>query len=69
LENHDRPPAARPLFRKLAFAVAVVCLIAALLVAIYSPRDEVLLSTGIFLFVGAVMLAIGITGNWPPRQK
>jgi hypothetical protein len=61
-------PQARPLFRKLALGMALVCFVLALVLGI-APIEDKLLAAGSCLFVGFVMLTIGKTGFWPPRPR
>jgi hypothetical protein len=63
----ERPPA-RPLFRKLALGMAVVCVLLAAVFG-FAPVEDRLLGVGICLFLGFVMFTIGRTGFWPPRPE
>jgi hypothetical protein len=63
----ERPPA-RPLFRKLAVGMAVVCFILAAVFGIV-PDENKLLGVLVCLFVGFVTSVIGTTGYWPPRPR
>ena len=61
---------ARPLYRKLALLVSVVCFgLAGVLCVVPAARQEGFLSTAICLFVGFVMLTIGRTGFWPRPKR
>lgn len=64
----EKPPA-RPVFRKLAIAVAIVCFLLAVVFGLLAPFEEKLLGMVVCVFVGMVMMAIGITGYWPPRRN
>jgi hypothetical protein len=61
-------PQARPLFRKLALGMAIVCFILATVFGIARVENK-LLTAGSCLFVGVVMLTIAKTGFWPPRPR
>jgi hypothetical protein len=61
-------PQARPLFRKLALSMAVVCFLLAAVFGL-APLGDRLLGVGICLFLGFMMLTIGLTGSWPPRPE
>lgn len=66
MSERESPPDARPAFRKLAVAVAIVCF---LLAGISGWVGEVGLTVPIIcLFVGVMMAVIGVTGSWPPRK-
>lgn len=61
---------ARPLFRKLALAVAVACFgLAAVFCFVPAAKQEGLFTVAICLFVGFVMLTIGRTGFWPRPKR
>ncbi len=62
------PPKARPLFRKLAFGVAVFCFIAAAVFGVAAP-EEGWFGPGVLLFNGFIMAAIGATGNLPGNAR
>jgi hypothetical protein len=62
-----RPPA-RPMFRKLALGVAVICFILAAVTGLTGEGAELFGPLGC-LFVGFVMAAIGATGYWPRWPK
>ena len=68
MSSTGETPQARPLFRKLALGMAVVCFILATVFGI-APGEDKLLTVGSCLFVGFVMLTIGKTGFWPPRPR
>jgi hypothetical protein len=60
-------PPARPLFRKLALGVAVVCFALAAVTGLTGEGDG-LFGPLVCLAVGFVMAAIGVTGYWPPAR-
>lgn len=62
------PQPARPIFRKLAAGVAVVCFVLAGVFGIARPEDG-LFGPGVCLFVGFIMAVIAVTGYWPPRRQ
>jgi hypothetical protein len=62
-------PQARPLFRKLALVMAVVCVLLAAVFGIAPGVEDKPLVVAVCLFVGFVMLTIGQTGFWPPRRE
>ena len=66
--NGERPQA-RPLFRKLALGMAVVCFLIAVVIGLLAPVGGRLQVVGGCLFMGYMMLTIGMTGFWPPRPK
>jgi hypothetical protein len=68
MSSGDRPPDARPLFRMLAFGVAVVCFVLAAVFRFASPEAGVLPQITC-LVVRFIMLVIGGTGFWPPRSR
>lgn len=59
---------ARPIFRKLALGMAIVCLVLGALIAV-APVENNTFTSGTCLFVGFVMLTIGRTGLWPPPRR
>ena len=59
---------ARPVFRRLATVMAVVCYIIAALFGLFL-KDGKLFFVAIALFVGFVMSTIALTGYWPPRKS
>jgi hypothetical protein len=59
-------PLARPLFRKLALGVAVVCF--ALAVAGLASPGDGLFGPLVCLAVGFVLAVVGAAGYWPPRH-
>lgn len=63
----ERTPA-RALFRKLALGMAVVCVVLAAAFGVAPGVKDRLMGVGVCLFLGFVMLAIGTTGDWPPRR-
>lgn len=67
MSSSETPPA-RPVFRKLAIGVAVVCSLLAAVFGLARPEDG-LLAPGVCLFVGVMMAVIGFTGYWPPRRR
>jgi hypothetical protein len=64
---HGERPQARPLFRRLAAVLAVLCVILAGLFGWFLD-DGKWLFVGIALFVGFVMATITTTGHWPPKR-
>lgn len=56
------------MFRKLALGMAVVCVLLAAVFGVAPGVEDRLMVVGICLFVGFVMLTIGMTGYWPPRR-
>jgi len=64
----DEKPPARPVFRKLAIGVAVVCFILAV-VFVFAPIEEKAFPVVVYLFVGFVMAVLGLTGHWPPARS
>lgn len=66
--NEDRAnTAARPVFRKLALALSVLCFLLALLFRFTTPEQgkfPVIIS----ILVGFILLVIGRTGRWPPKS-
>jgi hypothetical protein len=62
-------PQARPLFRRLALVMAFVCFILAAVFGIAPAVEHKLMTAGLCLFVGFVMLTIAKTGFWPPRHR
>jgi hypothetical protein len=67
MSSGETPPA-RPIYRKLALGVAVVCFALAAISGFARPGDG-LHGLAILLFLGFVMAVIGVTGYWPPRRK
>jgi hypothetical protein len=61
-------PQARPLFRKSALGMALVCFLLAAVIGL-APLGDRLLGVGICLFVGFMMSTIGLTGSWPPHPE
>lgn len=61
-------PQVRPLFRKIALAMAVVCFLLAGVLE-FAPIGSKVLPVGASLGVGFVMLTIGKTGYWPPGRS
>lgn len=59
---------ARPIFRRLAFGMAVVSLVLGAVIGFAPVQDRRFIS-GICLFVGFVMLTIARTGLWPPSRE
>jgi hypothetical protein len=60
------PPPARPLYRKLAAGVALVCAVLAVVFRVADPEAG-FFGPGVCLFVAFVMAVIASTGRWPPR--
>ena len=67
MPNSEKPPA-RPIFRKAATGVAVICFVLAVAFAIIAP-EEGLFGPGVCVVVGAIMATIAATGYWPPRRS
>jgi hypothetical protein len=65
-DTGDRPKA-RPIFRKLALGMAVVCFVLGALFAV-APGVDKLYPVVACLFLGFVMLTIARTGLWPPPR-
>jgi hypothetical protein len=57
----------RPLFRYLAAAIAIFCLILAGVFG-WVQMDGRLVGVVICLIVGFVMATIAVTGYWPPKR-
>jgi len=68
METAGDQPQARPLFRKLALGMAVVCFLLAVVFGL-APVGDRLLTVGACLFVGFMMLTIAKSGYWPPRAR
>jgi peptidoglycan/LPS O-acetylase OafA/YrhL len=68
MSSDQRPPDARPVFRRLAVGVAVVCFALAGVFGFVADENK-LFAVGVCLAVGAMMAVIGVTGYWPPRKK
>jgi hypothetical protein len=66
MSNGERPPA-RPLFRRLAAVLAVLCFLLAALFG-WFLEDGKWFFVGLGLFVGFVMMTIASTGYWPPER-
>jgi peptidoglycan/LPS O-acetylase OafA/YrhL len=65
--SQDAPaPPSRPLFRKLAFGVAIICFV---LAAVFTFTTPEIFPRIVCLVVGFIMLVIGATGNWPPKIR
>jgi hypothetical protein len=64
----DKPPDARPVFRKFALGLAIVLFVLAAVFKFATPELENIPSV-ICLVVGFIMLLIGGTGYWPPRFR
>jgi hypothetical protein len=65
-DSTEKPPA-RPVFRKIAYVVAVACLLLAVVFCIVPTTEQKSFTVGVCLFVGLVMATIGATGHWPPK--
>ena len=66
MTNHAEKRPARPLFRKLALGVGMVCFLLAFVFQFGPvPKEDKLLPALICLFVGVVMVTISQTGFWP----
>lgn len=63
----DRPPDARPIFRRLALGLSIVLFILAAVFTFAAPQDDEF-ARNLCIGVGAMMLVIGTAGNWPPRK-
>jgi hypothetical protein len=61
-------PQARPLFRRLAAVLAVLCYVLGGLFG-WFLEDGKWFFVGICLFVGFVMMTIASTGYWPPKRR
>lgn len=59
---------ARPIFRRLALGMAVVCVVLGAVIGFARVEDD-LFTCRICLFVGFVMWTIGRTGLWPPPRQ
>jgi hypothetical protein len=59
---------ARPLFRRLAAVVVVLCFFLAGLFGLFLD-DGKWLFIGLCIFVGFVMATIASTGQWPPPKS
>ena len=68
MSNAERPPDARPVFRRLAVGVAVVCFVLAGVFGFVADEGR-WLAVGVCLAVGVMMAVIGVTGYWPPRRS
>ena len=68
MSNGDRSPDARPVFRKLALGVAVVCFALGGVFGFVADESR-WLAVGGCLVVGAMMAVIGVTGYWPPHRS
>ncbi len=60
---------ARPLFRKIATGMSIVCFLLAGWAAIFVDEEIRFIAAGVCLFVGFVMLVIGVKGRWPPGRS
>jgi peptidoglycan/LPS O-acetylase OafA/YrhL len=60
-------PKARPIFRKLALGMAVVCFVLGAVFGVVAD-DNTPFAVGTCLFLGFVMLTIARTGLWPPPR-
>ena len=67
MPDANRPPDARPMFRKFATGLAVVLFGLATIFTFVVPQQDDL-APKLCVFVGCIMLAIGATGNWPPSN-
>jgi hypothetical protein len=61
------PNDGRPLFRRLAAVLAVLCLALGILFG-WTLGEGKWVFVGLCLFVGFVMATITSTGYWPPRR-
>lgn len=68
MENGSERTQARPLFRKLAYGMAFVCVVLAGIFGL-APVENKPMTVGLCLFVGFVMLTIGKTGSWPGPSR
>lgn len=66
MPSTETPPA-RPMFRKVAMAISILCFILVAVFGVLRPEDG-LFPPVIFLFAGFVMATIGATGYWPRRK-
>ena len=63
-DSNEKPPA-RPLFRKLAWVIAAISFLCALVsVTGFMGDDDRLFGTLLFLFCGFVFVTIALTGYW-----
>ena len=58
----------RPIFRRLAAGVAVLCFLFAIAAAIFMDEDSRFVGAAIFVFIGFVMGTIAFKGSWPARR-
>ena len=64
----NEPPPARPVFRRLAAGVAVVCFVLAVVFRFTDHTDDWWFGVGICLLMGVVMGSIAATGYLPRRR-
>ena len=64
----DQRPPARPIYRKLATGVGVVCCILAGVFGWFRPNDG-LFAPIVCLVVALIMFGIAATGFFPPRRN
>jgi len=70
MPDNDPKPPARPFFRKLALAAAIVCfLFAVVFAATPIPLKNKWFTVEVCVIVGLVMLTIGMTGHWPGPKR
>ena len=62
-------PDARPLFRRLAGGVSVVCFILAAIFAFAPIEPDARAAVYPCVFVGVVMVVIALTCSWPLRGR
>jgi hypothetical protein len=64
----SKTPPARPIFRRAATGLAVLCFGLAVVFAMMVP-EEGWFGPGVCVFVGFVMATIALTGHWPPHRS
>jgi hypothetical protein len=61
-------PQARPVFRRLAAVLAVLCCVLVVLFGLFLEEGKWLL-VGVCLFVAFMMATTAVTGRWPPLKQ